>query len=1091
MIYRFVVAMILLSSGFPALKGEPLPESPAPLEVVMELRSDLDPEVAATSMGAELVQPVGAIPHTWLFRFPSREAYEEYQARPQVRTENQSSRRAELWAEIQQPRRFKKHAAPLSEPLFPKQWHLQNIGQYSEERVVDVGAVPAWQQGASGAGVVVAVVDDGFDTLHPDLAANYRSDLSYDFNYRDNNPSYSGADDGHSVAVGGIIAAAANDLGITGIAPAAGLASLRLLSQEITNVQVADALNHRLNDIAVYNNSWGYTGDGIVFFELDNTLRNALVAGVTQGRRGMGSIYVWSAGNDGDMGDRADYDELLSLRYNIAVGAVAANGQAETYSEPCACLLVSAPSGDILTTDIRGAAGSTPGDYNYEFGGTSAAAPMVSGVVALLLEADPNLTWRDVMHILAISAMPHGLPDDLSADQRQYLPVGPHDYRLGFGIVNAGAALALAGIWQKVEPAPLTATVRATPNVTIGTTNATRWTLAISERLLVEHVELTVASNHPRWGDLKIQLTAPDGQVSQFTEPHKSDVSPKEFTFTSVRHWGTLSSGDWEFSVQDLANPAFTGQLQSIQLTVFGRAAPTAPNRSPRATAVQSIELTEFPARIDCSSWATDDDGDPVFLVHAHSDENARISVTGPLALTYETPEVLREDQLRLLLTDLRGGFRWLSVRVNFAKLHEEIQLVTSPGGAVTFRPDTNLAWQTAVIERSPRHGVAILNRDSSPTITYKAAENHLGYDDFIVRLDSHPEVRIQATVAIVDQPQGAFSFRLPQHRLLFHQGPLSKMPRGPITLEAWIYPTDYGPYVDLGYGRIFDHGFSLFLNGSGNGIYAANSLVFYFQTTRGDSALNSPSGTIQLHRWQHVAVTYNGSGLGNFYINGKAVAAKAVTNSDGSLLPPNGLLQINASSLGIGCSPVLARNFSGMIREARIWKTVRTFAQINAYMDVALEAAAEADLFAYWPMNEGQAFPLTDRKTGIQLDRGTQYYPEFILLNPPSRISDFFPNLVHQGQGWYQAEWLGWINIGQYPFVWHLQHGWWYLLEPGGSGGGWVYTYSPGEWWYVFQAYYPYLYSANRGDWLLYEKESFAPRIFYDFASDSTVEIP
>lgn len=1091
MSHRFVLALTALFAGALTLTAQEPLDGTAALEVVMELRADLDPAVAASAMGAQLVQPVGAIPHTWLFRFPSREAYQEYQARPQVKAARQNSQRDVRWAEVQQPRRLKKHVAPQTEPLFPKQWYLQNIGQSSEERIIDVGVTSAWSIGADGAGAVVAVVDDGFDPLHPDLSPNYRSSLSYDFNYRDNNPTYSGSDDGHSVAVGGIIAAAANDLGITGIAPAAELASLRLLSLDATDAQVADTLNHRLNDISIYNNSWGYASNGIVFFEVDNTVRNALAAGVTQGRNGKGNIYVWSAGNDGDAGDRADYDELASARYNITVGAVAANGEPETYSEPCACLLVSAPSGDILTTDIRGTAGSAPGDYTYQFGGTSASAPMVSGVAALILKTNPSLNWRDVMHILAISALPNGQEESLSETQRHYLPVNPHDYRMGFGIVNAGAAVALAGFWQSVDQDALSTTVSDAPNQTIGTSSATRRTLAVTERMIVEHVELTVVSNHPRWGDLKIQLTSPNGQVSQFTETHNSANSPTEFTFTSVRHWGTLSTGDWLFSVQDLTNPSFTGQLQSIQLKIHGRSARSVLNRSPKATPVQSIELAEFPATIDCSPFVTDDDGDPVFLIYAQSDENARITITSANTITYEKPDLFREDNIRLFVTDYQGGFRWVTVRASFQNSHEDIFLATQPGGTVTFRPDSNLSWNSAVINRPPTNGAAVFNTNSASTITYTAPLNFTGYDDFSLTLNSFPESRKNVAVAIVDQPQGAFSFRLPQHRLLYYQGPLQQMPRGPITLEAWIYPTDYGPYVDLGYGRIFDYGFSLFLNGSGDGIYAPNSLVFYCQTTPGNSALNSPSGSIQLNQWQHVAVTYNGSGLVNMYINGKSVAAKVVTANDGTLFAPSGLLQITANSLGIGCSPELARNFSGMIREARIWKSVRTFGQITAGMEVALDAARETDLFAYWPMNEGMAFPLIDRKSGIQLDRGSQYYPEFVLLNPPPRITDFFPGLASQGNGWYEASWLGWVNVGNYPFVWHLQHGWWYLLEPGSGGGGWVYSYSPGEWWYVTQSFYPYIYSADRGGWLFYEKETGAPRQFFDFSSNSSIQFP
>src|SRR6185436_2047641 len=106
--------------------------------------------------------------------------------------------------------------------------------------------------------------------------------------------------------------------------------------------------------------------------------------------------------------DNCNFDGYANSRYGIAVGAVDDNGQQAPYSESCSALLVSAPSGGgtrgLTTTDLVGPAGADPGDYTNGFSGTSAAAPVVSGVAALMLARNPALTWRDVQHLLVRSS---------------------------------------------------------------------------------------------------------------------------------------------------------------------------------------------------------------------------------------------------------------------------------------------------------------------------------------------------------------------------------------------------------------------------------------------------------------------------------------------------------------------------------------------------------------------------------------------------------------------------------------------------------------------------------------------------------------
>jgi len=221
----------------------------------------------------------------------------------------------------------------------------------------------------------------------------------------------------HGTPVAGVAAASGNNnLGVTGVAPDAELAGLRLLAAERVNpIQIADALySSELNqEIDIYNNSWKPPA-----FWSDPEALSALETGVTAGRDGLGNIYVFGAGNDWrKKSENVNYNAFANSRYTIAVGAIDHKGRKSEYSQEGASLLVTAPSSNkkngnnkvgITTTDLVGSEGYNVNgsdlDYTNDFGGTSSATPVVSGVVALMLEVNQDLTWRDVQHILVETA---------------------------------------------------------------------------------------------------------------------------------------------------------------------------------------------------------------------------------------------------------------------------------------------------------------------------------------------------------------------------------------------------------------------------------------------------------------------------------------------------------------------------------------------------------------------------------------------------------------------------------------------------------------------------------------------------------------
>ncbi|WP_199317941.1 S8 family serine peptidase, partial [Planktothrix sp. FACHB-1355] len=216
----------------------------------------------------------------------------------------------------------------------------------------------------------------------------------------------------HGTSVAGIAAASGNNrMGVTGVSPDAGLAGLRLIADEVTDKQIADALSYKNQNIDIYNNSWK---EEEALSASPQSLA-AIKTGVTEGRQNkLGNIYVFAGGNNRWDGGNVNYNGFANSRYVIPVAAIDHNGEYTWYSEEGAPLLVSAYSSSVnksdnqpagvTTTDMLGNQGFDPSDYTSRFSGTSSAAPLVSGVVALMLEANPNLSWRDVQHILVNTA---------------------------------------------------------------------------------------------------------------------------------------------------------------------------------------------------------------------------------------------------------------------------------------------------------------------------------------------------------------------------------------------------------------------------------------------------------------------------------------------------------------------------------------------------------------------------------------------------------------------------------------------------------------------------------------------------------------
>lgn len=374
-------------------------------------------------------------------------------------------------------RRHDPYAKAPSDTLFGQQWHLENRASGYRLAGPDLNVRAAWPI-TRGEGVLVAVADDGFQLDHPELANRARGAPHYNFyrNIFNGGPASSSAS--HATAVAGLIAAESDNLrGVTGVAPRSQLASWVIFGTSFfggdaiaSDEELMDMFQYATDRVAVQNHSWGSTSK--VQLGLDALSDAGVSSAIIRGRNGKGVVLVRAGGNEREDLTNANDDGFANDPRVIAVAAVRKDGRACTYSSPGACVLVAAPSGDVadtdadgvpdaedpnapdvLTTDRTGTAGqnasSVTGDY-AGFNGTSASSPQIAGVAALILGANPNLTYRDVQQILIHSSRHFDFDDPGVRLNGAGFRVS---HNVGFGVPDAGFAVRLARSWPNRPPA--------------------------------------------------------------------------------------------------------------------------------------------------------------------------------------------------------------------------------------------------------------------------------------------------------------------------------------------------------------------------------------------------------------------------------------------------------------------------------------------------------------------------------------------------------------------------------------------------------------------------------------------------------------
>ena len=353
------------------------------------------------------------------------------------------------------------------------------------------------------------------------------------------------------------------------------------------------------NQVDISNNSWGtidFFGDDFSSATYMANYANIRYA-VETGRDGYGTIFIFSAGNSRTSGDNVNHHNYQNARETVTVAAVAQDDTVSSFSTPGAAILVAAYGESVLTTDRLGSDGinnkaGDAGDYT-SFGGTSAAAPEVSAIVALMLEANPELGYRDVQAILAHSTRhPESASWKVNAADSHNLGGLYFNDDMGFGIVNAHSAVRLAETWSATNTAHNEAFAGArlldiSEVIPDGDQEGGYVaTFDINSDIDVEHIELGIDIRHERLGDLRIEVTSPNGTISTVLDrPSATEGRPfglfgeysglpnhLMFDLSSAQFYGEDGKGEWQVVVRDVRAEE-VGKLYGLSLKVYGSSA--------------------------------------------------------------------------------------------------------------------------------------------------------------------------------------------------------------------------------------------------------------------------------------------------------------------------------------------------------------------------------------------------------------------------------------------------------------------------------------------------------------------------------------
>ncbi|XDV18704.1 hypothetical protein PO909_024346, partial [Leuciscus waleckii] len=375
---------------------------------------------------------------------------------------------------------------------------------------------------------------------------------------------------------GEVAAVASNGICGVGVAYNAKIGGVRMLDGEVTDVVEAQSLSLNPNHIDIYSASWGPEDDGKTVDGPAKLAKEAFLRGVLEGRGGRGSIFVWASGNGGREKDSCNCDGYTNSIYTLSISSSTQNGNVPWYSEACSSTLATTYSSgglnekQIVTTDLRQ-------KCTDSHTGTSASAPLAAGIIALALEANKNLTWRDMQHLVVRTSN----PAHLSTNDWKINGVGrrvSHSY--GYGLLDAGAIVSLAKNWTNVGPQQKCVLSLVSEPMNIGShlvitkiVDACTGTANFVSSL--EHAQAQLTLSYNRRGNLAIYLISPQGTRSTLLAPRPHDYSSEGFNdwaFMTTHSWDEDPRGEWTLEIENVAGTTDYGTLTQFTLVLYGTA---------------------------------------------------------------------------------------------------------------------------------------------------------------------------------------------------------------------------------------------------------------------------------------------------------------------------------------------------------------------------------------------------------------------------------------------------------------------------------------------------------------------------------------
>ncbi|XP_060586713.1 furin-1-like isoform X2 [Ruditapes philippinarum] len=456
---------------------------------------------------------------------------------------------------------------PPQDEKWKQMWYINEMTN------VSLGILQAWKSNYTGKGVAISIVDDGVDYKHIDLINRYDSVHSKDVYDDDGDPTPIGKNFSHGTKCAGMALATSNKDCVVGVAPEANLIAIRMIGPR--GVLPSGQIEGLDNEFAhISSNSWG--GVDLTFDEPSSQIKEALKVGVTKGRSGKGVVYVFAGGNGG-FDDNCNTDGYVNSIYTIGINSVTIDNDYPGYAEPCTAILASAYSGnsfsDMCATDINQGCVT-------DFTGTSASAPLASGLLALVLQAKPDLHWRDIQELIVRTSKTGSLK--YGEFKTNALGRKVSDW-FGYGLLDANNLIKTARNWTSLPKQNMCDRPFETVNSKINKGDKSR----IIEKIVImdgcndtwkcvnsiEHVEVQVKFDFTQRGAVELKIQSPSGTESRLLRPRNGDTATdgtQDWTYMSVQHWGENPIGSWKLIFSMNSNINAAGTLIGWKLILYG-----------------------------------------------------------------------------------------------------------------------------------------------------------------------------------------------------------------------------------------------------------------------------------------------------------------------------------------------------------------------------------------------------------------------------------------------------------------------------------------------------------------------------------------